>query len=82
MQKPTADGKKRRAAPEDAPPSALMTLQEVADYLRVTRSTIHRLLRRNAIPAFRIGRRWRFNLKEIDNWCASHALSKEPTGDV
>jgi excisionase family DNA binding protein len=59
-----------------------MTLQEVADYLRVTRSTIHRILKRNQIPAFRIGRHWRFNLEEINNWCASRALSKEPMGDV
>jgi excisionase family DNA binding protein len=59
-----------------------MTLQEVADYLRVTRSTIHRLLKRNEIPAFRIGRHWRFSLEEIDNWCAAHALSKELKGGV
>ena len=82
MQKPPADEKKRPAAPESAAPPTLMTLQGVADYLRVTRSTIHRLLKRNEIPAFRIGRHWRFNLEEIDNWCASHALSKEPKGDV
>jgi excisionase family DNA binding protein len=82
MKKPTADEKERRAAAESAAQATLMTLQEVADYLRVTRSTIHRLLKRNQIPAFRIGRRWRFNLEEIDNWCASHALRKEPKGDV
>jgi excisionase family DNA binding protein len=82
MQKPTADEKKRRAAAESAAPATLMTLQEVADYLRVTRSTIHRMLKRNEIPAFRIGRHWRFNLEEINNWCASHALSKGLKGNV
>jgi excisionase family DNA binding protein len=82
MQKPTADGKELHAAAESAAPPTLMTLQEVADYLRVTRSTIHRILKRNQIPAFRIGRHWRFNLEEINNWCASRALSKEPMGDV
>ena len=35
MQQPTADGKKRRAAAESAAPPTLMTMQEVADYLRV-----------------------------------------------
>ena len=59
-----------------------MTLQEVADYLRVTLSTIHRMLKRNQIPAFRIGRHWRFNFEVINKWCASQALSKEPKGDV
>jgi excisionase family DNA binding protein len=82
MQKPTADGKKRRTAAEGATQETLMTLQEVADYLRVTRSTIHRMLKRNEIPAFRIGRHWRFSLEVIDNWCASHALSRGPKGDV
>jgi excisionase family DNA binding protein len=82
MQQPTAYGKKRRAAAESAAPPTLMTMQEVADYLRVTRSTIHRILKRNQIPAFRIGRHWRFDLEEIDNWCASRALSNEPKGDV
>jgi excisionase family DNA binding protein len=64
------------------PPSrTMMTLQETADYLRVTRSTIHRLLKRNQIPAFRIGRHWRFNLEEIRSWCASRASRKEPNAD-
>jgi excisionase family DNA binding protein len=82
MEKPAADKEKRRATNEGAAHGTLMTLQEVADYLRVTRSTIHRMLKRNEIPAFRIGRHWRFNLEEIDNWCASHALSKEPKRNV
>ena len=82
MQKLIADGKKRRTAAEDAEQETLMTLQEIADYLRVTRATIHRMLKRNQIPAFRIGRHWRFNLAVINKWCASQALSKEPKGDV
>jgi excisionase family DNA binding protein len=65
------------------PPSrTVMTLQETADYLRVTRSTIQRLLKRNQIPAFRIGRHWRFNIEEIVNWCSSRALHKDPKADV
>jgi excisionase family DNA binding protein len=71
------DEKNRRAAAAILPSTTMMTLQEVAEYLRVTRSTIHRLLKRNQISAFRIGRHWRFNVEEIDNWCASRVLSKE-----
>jgi excisionase family DNA binding protein len=82
MQKLTADGKKRHTAAGGAAQETLMTLQEIADYLRVTRSTLHRMLKRNQIPAFRIGRHWRFNLEVINKWCASQALSKEPKGDV
>src|SRR5690349_15734630 len=75
-------GDKKRRAPAAIPASkTLMTLQETAEYLRVTRSTIHRLLKRNQIPAFRIGRHWRFYAEEIDNWCSSRVVSKEPKAD-
>ena len=46
----------------------LMTLDETADYLRVTQQTIHRLLERSAIPATKVGRQWRFDKSTIDLW--------------
>ena len=46
----------------------LMTLQEVADYLRVTEKTIHRLLGRGEIPATKVGYQWRFDRALIDEW--------------
>jgi excisionase family DNA binding protein len=82
MHKPIVDEKKRGAAVVSALPGTLMTLQEIADRLRVGRSTIHRLLKRNQIPAFRIGRHWRFNDEEIDKWCESQVLSRQPKPDV
>jgi excisionase family DNA binding protein len=72
----------KRATGIEVPARTVMTLQEIADYLRVTRSTIHRLLKRNQIPAFRIGRHWRFNAKEIDDWCSSRVLTREPDADA
>jgi len=46
----------------------VMTLQEVADYLRVTPKTISRLLKTGSIPASRVGRQWRFDKTSIDEW--------------
>ena len=77
-----AVGDKPRRADTVLPPSrTMMTLQETAEYLRVTRSTIHRLLKGNQIPAFRIGRHWRFNLEEIERWCSAHGSGKDPNAD-
>jgi len=45
-----------------------MTLQEVADYLRVTKKTIYRLLRRGSIPATKVGHQWRFGKTLVDEW--------------
>ena len=46
----------------------LMTLEEVADYLRVTKRTIYRLLERRIIPSTKVGRQWRFDKASIDVW--------------
>jgi len=46
----------------------LITLQEVAAYLRVTKKTIYRLLRQGKIPASKVGHQWRFDKVLIDEW--------------
>jgi len=45
-----------------------MTLEEVANYLRVTKKTIYRLLEGDNIPAMKVGRQWRFDKASIDIW--------------
>jgi excisionase family DNA binding protein len=49
-------------------PVKVMTVREVSEYLRVSRQTLYRMLRRGDIPAFRIGADWRFNIKAIARW--------------
>lgn len=46
----------------------IMTVKEVADYLRVTEKTIYRLLDQGSIPATKVGRQWRFAKTSIDDW--------------
>ncbi len=46
----------------------VMTLQEVAQYLRCHPSTIYRALKRGELPGFRIGSDWRFNSELIERF--------------
>ena len=46
----------------------VMTAGEVADLLRMPLSTVYGLARRGRIPAHRLGRRWRFVRREIEEW--------------
>ena len=55
----------------------LMTLDEVANYLRVTEKTIYRLLKRRKIPATRVGQRWRFDKASIDRWLHRNTVGAE-----
>ena len=52
----------------------LMTLEEVAAYLRVTEKTIYRLLKREGIPATKVGHQWRFNKASIDEWLHQNSV--------
>jgi excisionase family DNA binding protein len=54
----------------------ILTLENVAEYLRVHPSTIYRLLKRNQLPAFKLGRDWRFNQESIDRWRAEAERSR------
>jgi len=52
----------------------LMTVEEVADYLRVTEKTIYRLLERSGIPAAKVGHQWRFDKTSIDEWIQRNSV--------
>ena len=49
----------------DALQNELLTVQEVADYLRVSRVTAWRWCQEGTIPAFRIGRNWRIRRDKL-----------------
>ena len=57
--------------------NAILTIGEVADYLKVTERTIYRLAGAKQIPAFKVGGSWRFSKAEIEAWIRDqNALSK------
>jgi excisionase family DNA binding protein len=46
----------------------IMTVEEVADWLRIPSSTIYKLCLRGQIPCIKIGKHWRFQRKHIETW--------------
>jgi excisionase family DNA binding protein len=46
----------------------ILTIKEVADYLKVTERTIYRLAGAREIPAFKVGGTWRFSRIDINRW--------------
>jgi excisionase family DNA binding protein len=48
--------------------NAIMTIGEVAGYLKVTERTIYRLAGAKQIPAFKVGGSWRFSKADIEAW--------------
>ena len=48
--------------------SDILTMREVADYLRITEKTAYRLASEGKLPGFKVGGSWRFRQSEIDAW--------------
>ena len=48
--------------------SEILTLDEVAAYLKAGKRTIYRLAANGEIPAFKLGGTWRFSRSDIESW--------------
>ncbi len=48
--------------------SDIMTMDEVAEYLKLKLKTAYALAARGEIPGFKVGGSWRFRKSEIDRW--------------
>ena len=46
----------------------ILTIKDVAEYLKVTERTLYRLAQEGRIPAFKVGASWRFKRADIDTW--------------
>ena len=51
----------------------LMTIEDLSEYLRVTRRTIYDWLKHNKIPALKLVGQWRFKRDKIDEWIERQA---------
>ena len=54
----------------------IMTLEEVAAYLRVKPQTIYTWAQEKKIPAAKLGKEWRFKKSIIDVWYLQHIDEK------
>jgi len=49
-------------------PGSVLTIEELAVYLKIPKSTLYKLVREGRIPSQKIGRHWRFRKGAIDLW--------------
>lgn len=59
----------------------IMTISEVADYLRIPKSTLYKLCQGGNIPASKVGKHWRFRKDEIDQWFKKIRNNNQGTKD-
>ena len=50
------------------PPPEVMTIDELAVYLQVSKSSLYKLAQDGKVPGQKVGRHWRFHKAAIDKW--------------
>ena len=68
-------GNERRLAPNE-----ILTIDEVAQYLRLTPQTIYKWAQERRIPAVKLGKEWRFRRSVIDKWFDDQLQWPTPVG--
>jgi excisionase family DNA binding protein len=54
--------------PEGEKNDSILTVRDVAGYLRISEAKIYRLAKAGRVPSFRCGKSWRFSRDLLDKW--------------
>ena len=55
----------------------IMTIEEVATYLRLKPQTIYKWAQEKRIPAAKLGKEWRFRRSVLDRWLDEQMLGED-----
>jgi excisionase family DNA binding protein len=52
---------------------SVLTIDELAVYLKIAKSTLYKLAQEGKVPGQKVGRHWRFRRETIDRWLDDQA---------
>lgn len=53
----------------------IFTIEELADYLKISKEKIYKMLQANELPAFKVGNQWRFKKSDIESWISKNTIN-------
>ena len=45
-----------------------VSMEEICKHLGSSRDTIKKMIRKQGLPAYKIDRKWKFKISEVDSW--------------
>lgn len=57
----------------------IMTLQQVAEYLKFSKDKVYQMANAGRIPAIKIGKQWRFDKNDLEKWIDKHKNAESRT---
>ena len=58
----------------------ILTLKEVAEYLKLAEKTAYRLAAEGKLPGFKVGGSWRFKREDIEIWISKQKTTSNNKG--
>jgi excisionase family DNA binding protein len=55
-------------------PGDVMNIDELAEYLKLPKSTVYKLAQGGKVPGRKAGRQWRFHKEAIDRWLSENPV--------
>lgn len=59
-----------------------LTVEELAAYLKMSRTKLYAMTQKGEIPASKIGNQWRFDRDEIDEWVKNQRYTAQKESEV
>ncbi len=61
----------------DEPSGDVLTIDELAVYLKIPKSTLYKLVREGSVPCQKVSKHWRFHKDAIDSWLKQQPSTKK-----
>lgn len=54
-----------------------LSVEDIAEHLGVSRDTVYTWVNERGMPAHKVGKLWKFQIKEVDSWVKSGKAKSE-----
>ena len=58
--------------------SSVLTIDELAEYLKISKSTLYKLAQEGSVPGQKVGKHWRFHKDAVDEWLRQRGPVSSP----
>jgi len=56
----------------------LQSVDDICEYLGVSRDTVYKWIEKRGLPAYRLGRLWKFKREEVEEWVKKDGKADSP----
>ncbi len=55
----------------------VLTIDDLSVYLKISKSTLYKLVREGKVPCQKVGRHWRFHKEAIERWLGNAPMTNK-----